>query len=320
MAAIPARHDADAHPHHEYEYGPTDYGRVSAALKRVSWGAILAGAVVAAVLHFLLYLLGIGIGLQAFNPTEGDSVGAYGTGQGIWLIISGLIALFAGGWVAGRLAGMPRRVDGALHGLVTWAVGTIVALYFLASGIGSVFNGVQSVVRGGAGLVGQGISAVAPQAADAIGNQLQQADLSGIQQEAQTLLRDVATTPGDAQSDVQNAINRTLGGSEPITEADREDLAQTLAANTDLSGAEARQTVDQWAAQAEQARQRVGQTVTSAQQQAPRVAENVTDAIGTAALWAFAALLLGAIAAAVGGLLGSPHDLPAVAVRRETDV
>lgn len=320
MAYVPVRHVPEDHPHHAYEYGPTDYGRVSAALKRVSWGAIFAGAVVAAVLHFLLYLLGVGIGLETFDPeTEGDSVSGFGIGQGVWLVVSGLIALFAGGWVAGRLAGMPRRVDGALHGLVTWAVGTILALYFLVSGIGTVFSGLQSVIGQGAGLVGQGIEAAAPRVADAAGAQLQQVDLSGIQREAETLARDVATSPGDAGDDLQATINRTLGEGS-VTEAGREELVETLAARTDLSEAEARQTVSQWEAQAEQARQRLQQTVDTVQARAPGVAEDAADAIGTGALWAFFALLLGAVAAGVGGLLGSPHDLPATAVRRESAV
>ena len=308
MAHIPVHSE-----HHEYEYGPTDYGRLSAAIRRVSWGAIFAGAVVSAVLHFLLYLLGIGIGLETFDPaTEADTIGGFGAGQGIWLIISGLIALFAGGYVAGRLAGMPRRIDGALHGLVTWGVATIIALYFLASTVGTVLSGVRSVAGAGAGLVSQGIEAAAPAAADAVSAGAQQVDLSGIQSQAQALLRDVATTPADAGDDVQAAIDRTLGGPGPVTDDRREELVQTLAANTDLSEAEARQTVRQWETQVEQARTQLSQAADTVRQRAPEVAENVGDALGTAALWSAFALFLGALAAMAGGLVGSPHDLPAV--------
>lgn len=317
MATIPVIQDPD-HPHHAYEYGPSGYGRISAALKRVSWGAIFAGAAVGAMLHFLLYLLGIGIGLQTFDPaTENDTLGGFGIGQGVWLVVSGLIALFVAGWIAGRLAGMPRRTDGAVHGLVTWAVATIVALYFLSSGIGTILGGVRSVVAGGADLAGQGIAAAAPRVADAVG---QNVDLSEIRAEAGRLARDVATTPGDAGADLDAAIDRTLGGPGPVSGSNREELVQTLAARTGMSEAEARQTVSQWEVQADAARQQIQQTVQTVREDAPQVAEDATDAVGTAALWGFFALLLGATAAVFGGLIGSPHDLPAAAVRRETAV
>ena len=318
MSNIPVTHLTEDHPHHAYEYGPTDYGRVSAALKRVSWGAIFAGAVVAAVTHFLLYLFGIGIGLETFDPaSEGDTVGGFGVGQGIWLIVSGLIALFAGGWVAGRLAGMPRRTDGGIHGLVTWGVATIVGIYFLTSGIGTVLGGVQSAIAGGASAVGSAVSAVAPQAGEAIQDQLQDVDLSSIQDQAAALARDVATTPGDAGEDLEDAIDETLGGPGPVTASDREELVETLAANSDLSEAEARQTVDQWETQATQLRNQVEDAAATVRQEAPSVAEDTAEVLGSAALWSSLALLLGAIAATVGGVLGSPHDLPAAAVRRE---
>jgi len=52
-----------------------------AALKRISWGAIFAGAVVAVVLGLLLNLLGLGIGLSTFEVGNGDdTLGGLGTG------------------------------------------------------------------------------------------------------------------------------------------------------------------------------------------------------------------------------------------------
>ncbi len=37
-----------------------------------------------------------------------------------WFVISGVIASFAGGYVASRLSGRPLRSTGALHGLTSW--------------------------------------------------------------------------------------------------------------------------------------------------------------------------------------------------------
>jgi hypothetical protein len=49
------------------------------------------------------------------------------------------------------------------------------------------------------------------------------------------------------------------------------------------------------------------QTYQQAKQQAIQAAEATADAVSRASLWSFVALLLGAIVAAVGGMLGAPR-------------
>ena len=108
-------------------YDADRYAATNAAplvVRRTSWGAIFAGAVVALVLQLLLTLLGIAVGSQAVEPTqEAAPLSGLGLGAGIWWVVSGIISLFAGGWVAGRLASFPRPLVGGLHGLVVWGLG-----------------------------------------------------------------------------------------------------------------------------------------------------------------------------------------------------
>ena len=341
---IPTPPDREVFVYNEYEHGPTDYGRRSAAIKRVSWGAIFAGALVAVVSGFVLNLLGLGVGLQTFDPaTDADSASGFGIGQGVWTVISSLASLFAGGWVAGRLAGMPRRTDGVLHGVVVWALTTLLTLYLLTSGVGRVVSGVTGLIGSGLSAAGSGIAAVAPAAADLVQEQagvdLQDLDVDAIRAEAERLLRqtgDPALTPEAirdqagavadnapddvADADVQAALDRAYGrASGVVSEVDRSDLVNVLAARTGMSEAEARQTVTSWEAEFRQARQTVSAEVDSLQTQAVETAESATDFLGTAALVSFFALLLGAVAAGLGGGVGSPHDLPAGAFGRRDD-
>src|SRR5687768_14078665 len=111
--------------------------------KRISWGAIFAGVIIAMAVQFLLSLLGTGIGMSTVDPAQGDSpsTGAFGIGAGIWWTVSSLIALFIGGWAAGHLAGNPLKKDGALHGFLTWALSTLVMLYLISSAVGTVVGG-----------------------------------------------------------------------------------------------------------------------------------------------------------------------------------
>jgi hypothetical protein len=115
----------------------------------ISWGAVFAGTVVALVTHLLLTLLGLSVGLGVIGPAEG-ALAEIGIGAAIWWSVSALIALFAGGWVAGRLAAIPRATSGVLHGIVTWGFVTVLSIYLMTTAVGSL-------IGGGLGLVGRGL-------------------------------------------------------------------------------------------------------------------------------------------------------------------
>ncbi len=110
-----------------------------AGLKRISWAAIFAGLIIVLVVQLSLSLLGIGIGTSTIDLMEGETPGAsnFSIAAAIWWMLASVIALIAGGWVAGRLAGMPQRTDGLLHGLITWGAATLLIVYFLTTSLGS---------------------------------------------------------------------------------------------------------------------------------------------------------------------------------------
>jgi hypothetical protein len=93
-------------------------------VSRISWGAVLAGVVVALVTQILLNLLGIGIGAATLDPTVGDNPSAmsFSIGAGIWFALSTILAALAGGYAAGRLAGISRESTAGWHGLTAWAL------------------------------------------------------------------------------------------------------------------------------------------------------------------------------------------------------
>lgn len=106
---------------------------------RLSWGAIFAGLVVAMVLQLVLGLLGIGVGLAWWDA--GDPVQTLGIGAGIWAAISAIIALFAGGATAGRMAGILTPGDSAIHGVLVWGLSMITTVFLATSGVGMVLGG-----------------------------------------------------------------------------------------------------------------------------------------------------------------------------------
>ena len=104
---------------------PDDYRTV--LLNRVSWGAVLAGVVTALVVQLLLNMLGIGIGLGTLSAAGGDnpSPTTLSVGAGLWWTLTGIIASFLGGAMAGRLSGKPSASTGGWHGVVAWAATTV---------------------------------------------------------------------------------------------------------------------------------------------------------------------------------------------------
>lgn len=135
------------------------------ALRRVSWGAIFAGTVVALVVTLLLSLLGIAIGASTVDPlSERVPTQGLGVGSAIWWIASTMIGVFAGGWVAARLAGSPRRNDSILHGIVTWGLATIVTFLLLTTLVGRLIGGAASVVGEGLAAATRGVAGAVAEA------------------------------------------------------------------------------------------------------------------------------------------------------------
>jgi hypothetical protein len=106
---------------------------------RISWGAIFAGAVIALATQLVLTLIGAAIGLATLNPASGQSPSGttLGVGATVWVVISSLISLFLGGYIAGRLGG---TFNGWLHGLATWATVAMLTMLLLTTAAGALIG------------------------------------------------------------------------------------------------------------------------------------------------------------------------------------
>lgn len=150
---------------HEKEHtaGPAGMNYGAGALgyrRRISWGAIIAGSVAALSIQLLLTFLGLSIGLWAVDPAAGpEFFQGIGIGAAVWGLLSFIIALYAGGWIAGRMSGLGNRFDGMLEGFMVWGVVTVVTFMLLSSAVGGLLGGA-------AGLAGQAMTAAGQQVED----------------------------------------------------------------------------------------------------------------------------------------------------------
>ena len=101
---------------------------------RISWGAVLAGAAVAAATMVVLSLLGVALGAGGLRLTQTTAfdLKGYGLGAGIWTAVNVILSMAFGGYVAARLSGTHSHLDGELHGITVWAVAILMATVLLA--------------------------------------------------------------------------------------------------------------------------------------------------------------------------------------------
>lgn len=240
----------------------------------VSWGAVIAGAFVAAALSLIMLALGAGFGLSAVSPWSnvGAAASTVGAVAIFWLVVMQMTTSAMGGYVAGRLRSRWISIHNdevhfrdTAHGLVTWAVGVVITVSLLATAAASM--------------------------AGANTNTGEEAKTAYVQDHyayfVDRLFRTDHPGAGDRdslqQAEVSRAFTHTLIDASPD---DTNYLIQLVAAKTGLSPSEAEQRVSHTLADARQAEDRVRQ------------------ATAHLLLWIFMALLAGAFCASYAATIG----------------
>ncbi|MFC3229421.1 hypothetical protein ACFOGJ_19395 [Marinibaculum pumilum] len=283
----------------------TSAGRQPAHL---DWPAIIAGAVIATAVSFVLHTFGAALGLSVVSPFGSDGIGGTGLliGMALWVLWVTVSSFMLGAYVTGRLR---RRAydatehesdlrDGA-HGLTVWALGVILGAFVLASGVDSASRTGAAAVSG----VAEGAGTTVQAATRAI-------DEPGFQLALSRLLRPVQGGNGDAEQRraLQDEFGLMLEGTAGpagtgqdaaavgISDSDRAYMANVLQQELGLSE--------------EQARARVSDLAESWSQLQARAEEAARTARTATVLGAFvlaAALLIAGAAAWVAAGIGGRH-------------
>ena len=314
--------------------------------RRVSWGAIIAGTLVALVTMLLLNLLGIGIGLGSINPVqETNPFSGLGIGAIIWWIVSNLIAIFAGAYVAGKLAGVPLGSTSMIHGILSWCLYTMVSFYILTTAVGSIISGVGSVVSSTLSAAGSGLESLASNNQQNQNQQNQSSLISfsdikdeankvlssrqnaalvpdSIEQVASNTAQEVRREVGNvSEQDIKNIARRVLFENGKLADnINRQDVVNAVSSETNLSQQEANEVADVIIREYQQAKQELQQFAQQAKQQAEETGQKVAESTSKAAIWTFVALALGAVVAGAGGRTGKPHTVPAERIKTDVDV
>ena len=149
----------------------------AANLPYIEWGPIIAGAIAASAVTFLLLTFGAAVGFSLVSPWPGAGVSSALAGiiLTVWTVVVHVGCFAGGGYLAGRMRtrwGESVTEEGQfrdnVHGFMVWAVGVIVGTLLLASAGGAGLRvAAQSAAVFGAGVTG-GISSPYDLAIDAL--------------------------------------------------------------------------------------------------------------------------------------------------------
>lgn len=261
----------------------------------LSWGAIFGGAFAALGVWVLLYTFGLALGLSTIDRSEDlVSILTPGLGTGLWSLITPIVALFVGGLVASRTAGIVDRMVGTVHGVVLWGITTVLAVVLVGWGLSAVLNTAFRVGSTAVSLTGQAVAGAArggQDVAQMVGINAQ--DLLGPVNERLQARGQPPITAEQLQAAVQDSINTALREGQ----LDRETLVGALARNTALTTEDVQETATVIEQRFNQARQQIGQGV-------ERAAVGAANVAGKVFWFVFFSQLLSLVAAVLGASIG----------------
>jgi hypothetical protein len=245
----------------------------------LSWTPVILGALIATALSSILLAFGvtIGLGVSSTAPTWRDASAALWILSGLYLILQAALSFGVGGYIAGRtnvgLAALDtaeiEQRDG-LHGLAAWALAVVLGVALAA------FIGSATLTRPNSNGSSARTSAAEPLLSYEIDRLFRP-------------LRRAANVDLLQERAEAGRILLTSSSHSGMSSEDRSYLAQLVASNTGLAGAEAEKRVD-------------AAIATSQASIAKSRRSSVILAFSVAA-----AILLGAVIAVAAGSVGGSH-------------
>jgi hypothetical protein len=262
---------------------------VESAISAVSWGSIIAGAVVASSVSIVMMALASGLGLASVSPwpEHGASLTTFTALTAIGLIVVQWLSSAVGGYITGRLRTKWTGTHthevffrDTAHGFISWSLSTVMVASILAAAA-------SSFVQAGA----QGAAAAAPATVNAY--------------TVDTLFRPSnpeapAESPNTgARAETTRILTRSISTGD-VSASDRAYLSKLIAARTGASETDAQKRVDDAIAQ-----------VKADADKAREAADAARKASSAASIFTALSMAVGAfiasISAALGGRLRDEH-------------
>lgn len=252
-------------------------------LAGMSFRAVLAGWLVATGIAVLLFAGGLAMGFSAFDAWHAQaSAKGIGIGTSIWMVLTWVVSLALGGMFASWYAAHDDRTIGTLHGVIVWALAVTVVFFWVATGLGAMHRE-NGPMHANMAPPAAGMPADPAPGGPAMPGAQGDGSMAVLHADVQAHLaaRDPQAT--------EQIVAALLGGQDNVA-------ASLFAAVNRTSTADGASAVAAIAADTQAAQ-------LDAKRRADRIAHDAA-----VALWVgFASVLLGLIAATLGGWLGAHH-------------
>lgn len=220
----------------------------------LEWSPVIAGAIGAAAISFLLLTFGASVGLTMTSPWTASGISVWATVIAVtwWAVMVQIGSFFVGGYIAGRMragwgdsALVESQFRDGTHGFLVWAVGVLVgaALLALTGGVAltTAAKSAATAVSGNANALStspvdyavDGLLRPAPRAAGAGASLTPPAGAASAPAADNAALRD----------EMRRIFTTTVRSGE-LTERDRDYLASTVASRGGINQADAQSRVD----------------------------------------------------------------------------
>ena len=314
---------------------------------QISWRSIFAGVIAVLAISMLLSLLGVALGFALLDPESATDISnGSGTAVTIWTLLSLLVSLGIGGFIAGRLAG----TDGYIHGFLVWALALLVGIWFGAMTInnaarltGSALSSVTSAagsVATGIGKSGVNLASLSTQAFEELvplpelkngdvklSEALQKTGINELQpdylkaqgewakDQIKSAAKDLVLNPNNSDQIIQKLSDTLKNRAQKVTDSiDKNEVSQALAKNTSLTPQEADQAVNNYFIQQQEFFNSLETNVQKAKiqyiqmkEEAKAKAAAASNAAAKAALWSFIGLFIGLMVTMFAGKFGVTH-------------
>jgi hypothetical protein len=255
-----------------------------------SWGAIFAGAFVAIAASLILLSLGTGFEFASVSPwaDHGVSATTFSVTTAIWLIVTQWISACLGGYMTGRLR---TRWTGThvhevffrdtAHGLVTWALATVIVAGIAASSLTPLLSG--------------GVHAAAQVAGGSASGIVANADSPAASYNIDKLFRsanDASASAADIHTEAGHILANAISTGS-IADTDRTYLVSLIARKSGASPEDAKRRVDEFVT-----------TINDAKNKAMEAADAARKVAASTAIYTALSMLIGALIASVSAALG----------------
>lgn len=287
-------------------------------LSLISWGSVLAGLFFIMAMSWLLYLLGLSIGVSVADATDKGSISSgFGISAMMWIIFSSIIVYFLGGMLTARLSGKHDKKTGMLHGVTLWGVTTTLILVLSYIGIANLLQTGQSLLSSTASTVVNTASAlgtgttktvdyIARHTSEAANNKIIFIIQAKLKRHAATVIANSEPNGGGAEASSQDALKALeqidiqvlQSAALQLMQRDIEGAKNVLIANTNLSDTQINSIV-------EGVNRQIAQTINQYENEL-RTATEAMAVYSQAVMWAvFSASAIGLALSILGGSLGA---------------